>query len=180
MDVQTQTCAGSLRPLYRSRLVRPVRFGRVAATAVPESRLLARALPIVDSADAFAVTFPGPPPGDPQQWADAIFRAPPVWVRALFGIRQGLVRVVGIESGDRHVFDTVAWQPDEVLVGSWRAGARRLLLPGDGERSRQVDRSRCPSPAGPAGARAVVVVRGRLDRLDGFPQPVEERCRGDG
>lgn len=118
MDVQTQTSAGSSRPLYRSRLVRPVRFGRVAATAVPESRLLARALPIVDSADAFAVTFPGPPPGDPQQWADAIFRAPPVWVRALFGIRQGLVRVVGIESGDRHVFDTVAWQPDEVLVGT--------------------------------------------------------------
>ncbi len=118
MDVQTQTSAGSLRPLYRSRLVRPVRFGRVAATAVPESRLLARALPIVDSADAFAVTFPGPPPGDPQQWADAIFRAPPVWVRALFGIRQGLVRVVGIESGDRHVFETVAWQPDEVLVGT--------------------------------------------------------------
>ena len=118
MDVQTQTSAGSLRPLYRSRLVRPVRFGRVAATAVPESRLLARALPIVDSADAFAVTFPGPPPGDPQQWADAIFRAPPLWVRALFGIRQGLVRVVGIESGDRHVFETVAWQPDEVLVGT--------------------------------------------------------------
>ena len=118
MDVQTQTSAGSSRPLYRSRLVRPVRFGRVAATAVPESRLLARALPIVDSADAFAVTFPGPPPGDPQQWADAIFRAPPVWVRALFGVRQGLVRVVGIESGDRHVFDTVAWQPDEVLVGT--------------------------------------------------------------
>ena len=118
MDVQTQTSAGSLRPLYRSRLVRPVRFGRVAATAVPESRLLARALPIVDSADAFAVTFPGPPPGDPQQWADAIFRAPSVWVRALFGIRQGLVRVVGIESGDRHVFETVAWQPDEVLLGT--------------------------------------------------------------
>jgi hypothetical protein len=73
---------------------------------------------MVDSADAFAVTFPGPPPGDPQQWADAIFRAPPLWVRALFGIRQGLVRVVGIESGDRHVFETVAWQPDEVLVGT--------------------------------------------------------------
>ena len=72
----------------------------------------------MDSADAFAVTFPGPPPGDPQEWADAIFRAPPLWVRALFGIRQGLVRVVGIESGDRHVFDTVAWQPDEVLVGT--------------------------------------------------------------
>ena len=118
MDVQTQTSAGSLRPVYRSRLVRPVRFGRVAATAVPESRLLARALPVVDCADAFAVTFPGPPPGDAQEWADAIFRAPPLWVRGLFGVRQALVRVIGIEPGDRHVFDTVEWQPDEVLVGT--------------------------------------------------------------
>jgi hypothetical protein len=118
MDVQTQTPAGGVRPLYRSRLVRPVRFGRVAATAVPESRLLARALPVVDGADAFAVTFPGPPPGDPQEWADAIFGAPPLWVRALFGVREALVRVIGIEPGDRHVFDTVAWQSDEVLLGT--------------------------------------------------------------
>jgi hypothetical protein len=95
-----------------------MRFGTATPTTVPESRLLARALPVVDSADAYAVTFPGPPPGDPQAWADAIFGAAPLWVKALFGLREGLVRIVGIQSGVRHVFDTVAWQPDEVLVGA--------------------------------------------------------------
>jgi hypothetical protein len=117
MDTQTQTLVRARRPLYQSRLVRPVRFGRVAATAVPESRLLAHALPVVDHADAYAVTFPYRPPGDPQEWADAIFGKAPVWVRALFGVRKLLVRIVGIEAADHHVFDTVAWQPDEVLVG---------------------------------------------------------------
>lgn len=117
MDTQTHTFVSARPPLYRSRLVRPVRFGRVTATAVPESRLLARALPVFDHADAYAVTFPCQPPGDPQEWADAIFRKAPLWVKALFGVRQVFVRLVGIEPGDRHVFDTVAWQPDEVLLG---------------------------------------------------------------
>jgi Protein of unknown function (DUF2867) len=117
MDTQAHTFVRARRPLYQSRLVRPVRFGRVAATAVPESRLLTHALPAVDHTDAYAVTFPYAPPGDPQEWADAIFRNGPPWVKALFGVRKLLVRLVGIEPGDRHVFDTVAWQPDEVLVG---------------------------------------------------------------
>jgi hypothetical protein len=117
MDTQTHTLVRAGRPLYQSRLVRPVRFGRVAATAVPQSRLLAHALPVVDHADAYAVTFPYQPPGDPQEWADAIFGKVPLWVKALFRVREFLVRLVGIEPGDRHVFDTVAWQPDEVLVG---------------------------------------------------------------
>src|SRR4051794_33083631 len=117
MDTPTQTSVRTRRPSYRSRLVRPGRVGRGAATAVPESRLLARALPVVDHVDAYAVTFPYRPPGDPQEWAEAIFRKAPLWVKALFGVREVLVRLVGIEHGDRHVFDTLAWQPDEVLLG---------------------------------------------------------------
>jgi len=118
MDTQTQTLVRARRPLYQSRLVRPVRFGRVVATAVPESRLLARALPVVDHADAYAVTFPYRPPGDPQEWADAIFSAPPLAVRALFGVRELLVRAVGIEPGGSKVFTTVARTDNEVLLGA--------------------------------------------------------------
>jgi hypothetical protein len=85
--------------------------------AVPDSRLLAGALPAVDWSDAYAVSFPGRPPGDPQQWADAIFHTPPLWVGVLFGVREVLVRLVGIEPGTRHAFDTLDWNPDEVLLG---------------------------------------------------------------
>jgi len=103
--------------LYRSRLVRPERFGRVHATAVPQTRLLARALPAVEWADAYAVSCAGRPPGDAQEWADAFFRTPPAWVAALLGVREALVRLVGIERAGRRAFDTVAWSDDEVLVG---------------------------------------------------------------
>jgi hypothetical protein len=117
MEMHAQPSPTSLRPLYRSRLVRPERFGRVRATAVPETRLLARALPAVEYSDAYAVSCPGRPPGDPQEWADAFFRAPPAWVVSLLGVREALVRLVGIESADGHAFDTVDWNVDEVLVG---------------------------------------------------------------
>ena len=53
----------------------------------------------------------------PEDWADAIFRGPPLSVRALFAMREVLVRLCGIEAGDHHVFDLVAWSPDEVLLG---------------------------------------------------------------
>jgi hypothetical protein len=138
MESHAQPDGRRLRPLYRSRLVRPERFGRVAATDVPSSRLLARALPTVEWSDAYAVSLPGRPPGDPQEWADAIFRAPPAWVAVLLGVREALVRLVGIERGGHHAFDTVAWNADEVLLGvdqghlSFRASvlleSRRVVL----------------------------------------------------
>lgn len=88
------------------------------AVAVPDSELVARALPRVDWSDAFAVECPGGPAGDPRQWADAIFGPPPVWVRALFLVRETLVRLIGIERGPRNAFATVASRDDEVLVGA--------------------------------------------------------------
>jgi len=93
------------------------RPGRVSTVAVPRSALLAVALPGIDWSDAYAVSFPDRPPGDPQEWADAIFHSPPAWVAALFGVREVLVRVVGIERGGPHAFDTVSWNADEVLLG---------------------------------------------------------------
>jgi len=117
MSAPTHPATSSFRPLYRSRLVRPQRLDKAYAVAVPDSRLLGDALPRVDWSDAYAVSFPGGPPGDPQEWSDAIFHSAPLWVAALFGVREVLVRLVGIEPGGSHAFDTVAWHPDEVLVG---------------------------------------------------------------
>jgi uncharacterized protein DUF2867 len=115
-----------------------VRPGEAVSVAVPDSRLLAAALPVVDWSDAYAVSFAGRPPGDAQQWSDAIFHSPPWWVTALFGVRELLVRTVAIEPGGDHAFDIVAWSAEEVVVGidqshlSFRASVvlepRRVVL----------------------------------------------------
>jgi hypothetical protein len=91
----------------------------VHETRPPHTALLSHALPSVDFADAFALAIPEDDwCRDPQEWADAVFRAPPsAVVRALFGLRALAVRVVGIEPGGLHVFDTVTSAEDEVLLG---------------------------------------------------------------
>ena len=104
---------------HHSRFVRPVRSGRVYATELPATRLLAHPLRFVDWSDAYAVGIrAGVRRRDPQEWADALFRsAPPLAVRALFGVRELLVRAIGIERGGRHVFTTVSRTDNEVLLG---------------------------------------------------------------
>lgn len=102
---------------YRSRLVRPARLGIVYAVAVPDTSLLARALPSIDWSDAYAVRAPHGLQRHPQEWADAIFHSPPAWIRVLFGLREVAVRSVGIERGGSHAFDTISWSPTEVLLG---------------------------------------------------------------
>jgi len=93
--------------------------GRVHTVPVPSTPLLSRALPYVDWSDAYAVEIPSAAQGrPPQEWADAIFHSPPFWIRVLFGAREVLVRMVGIERGGDHVFDTVSWTVDEVLLGT--------------------------------------------------------------
>ena len=92
--------------------------GKASVVALPSTPLLARALPNVDWSDAYAVAVPHGAHGrHPQEWADAIFRSPPPWIRILFGMREVLVRAVGIERGGGHAFETVGWRSDEVLVG---------------------------------------------------------------
>ncbi len=94
------------------------RPGTVIEVRVPNTPLLAHALPNADWSDAFAVPIPTEAPRrDPQEWADAVFHAPPAWIKVLFGVRELLVRVVGIERAGEHVFDTVSRTPDEVLLG---------------------------------------------------------------
>jgi hypothetical protein len=105
----------------------------------PETFLLADALPRVDWSDAHAVTVPWVPRRDARLWADTVLHAPPPrWIRLLFGVRELLVRAVGIERGGSHVFDTVAKRPEEVLLGidqrhlgyraSVRVEPRRVVL----------------------------------------------------
>lgn len=94
------------------------RSPRVHGVSPPRSLLLADALPHADWSDAYAVRIPAETPRrDPQEWADAVFHEPPVWIQVLFGVRELLVRAVGIERGGEHVFDTVSRTDDEVVLG---------------------------------------------------------------
>ncbi|MGE0170341.1 DUF2867 domain-containing protein [Nocardioides sp.] len=112
----------STRPGVRHHQLDPVGpglTGRVFAIPLPTTPLLTDALPYVDWSDAYAVLTPlGAPCRDPQEWAEAIFQGPALWVRALFGVRELVVRLVGIEPGGGHAFATVNWRRDEVLVGT--------------------------------------------------------------
>jgi hypothetical protein len=100
------------------RLLRLVERPRAAAVALPDSPLLAGALPRIDWADAHAVAVLPGTPTDPQAWADALFRDPPAWVVAALGLRQSLVGLIGIEREDASAFDTLARTDDEVLLGT--------------------------------------------------------------
>ena len=126
----------SVRPAsgheHHRRFVRPAESGRVYATQLPTTRLLAQPLPFVDWSDAYAVGIPiGERRRDPQEWADAVFRSsPPLVTRVLFAARELLVRGVGIERGGRHVFNTVSRTDHEVLLGADQAhlGFRASVL----------------------------------------------------
>ncbi len=122
------------RPARRSpwvRLLRALETPRATATAVPDTPLLAAALPRVDWADAHAVPTAGGMPQDPQVWADAVFRDPPRWVAAALGMRDLLVGLVGIRRSGPGAFATLARGVDEVLLGTderhldFRASVRR-------------------------------------------------------
>ncbi len=119
MSAQLQSVRPPTGLDHHRRFVRPVRTGRVYATELPATRLLAHPMRYVDWSDSYAVGVPlDQERRDPQEWADALFRSsPPLVVRALFGVRELLVRAVGIERGGRHVFTTVSRTDNEVLLG---------------------------------------------------------------
>lgn len=119
MSAQLQLVRPPAGLQHHVRFARPGRSGRVYATELPVTRLLTRPMRFIDWSDAYAVGLSaGAPRRDAQEWADAVFRAPPPpGARLLFGARELLVRAVGIERGGRHVFDTVARTDNEVLLG---------------------------------------------------------------
>jgi len=103
---------------HRSTASVRVQPGSVEAVPLPRTPLLACALVRIDWSDAYAVALPrGVRSHAPEHWAEAIFRAPPPLVRALFATREVLVRLCGIEAGDPRAFDIVSWSPNEVLLG---------------------------------------------------------------
>jgi hypothetical protein len=118
MNAQINSFRPGAEP-HQLHLVGQAKPGRVYGIPLPTTPLLTGALPYVDWSDAYAVFTPsGAPRRDPQEWADAIFHGPPLWIRALFGLREVVVRPMGIERGGSHVFATVDWRPDEILVGT--------------------------------------------------------------
>ncbi|MBW0115484.1 DUF2867 domain-containing protein [Pseudonocardia abyssalis] len=104
-------------PLARA-MARAVDAERARAVAVPETPLLATALPRVDFSDAHAVLARPGMPTDPQVWADALFHDPPSWVVGAMGLREALVGTVGIARSGESTFGTLARTDDEVLLGS--------------------------------------------------------------
>jgi hypothetical protein len=106
-------------PRVEERTGRATRSETAFAVAVPSTPLLARALSTVTWSDAYAVLLPtGRHERDPTEWAEAIFREPPPWVRILLGVREVVVRAVGIEPGGSHAFDILDRTPKEVLLGT--------------------------------------------------------------
>lgn len=120
MTAQLQSVRPAVGLEHHRRFVRPAECGRVYATQLPTTRLLAYPLRFVDWSDAYAVGIPiDERRRDPQEWADAVFGSPPPFlVRVLFAARELLVRGVGIERGGRHVFNTVSRTDHEVLLGA--------------------------------------------------------------
>lgn len=108
----------SIRTTRRASRNRAVSVGQVRAVPVPSTPLLAPALPRSDWSDAYAVAVPCGSSADALEWADLIFDSPPPWIRGLFILREALARVMGIERGGPHMFETVSWRPGEVLLGT--------------------------------------------------------------
>ena len=114
---------GPARRSHASRVLRWLGRPRVRATAVPDSPLLATALPRVDFADAFAVALRPGMSTDPQVWMAAFLVDPPGWVRALGRLRDALVGLVGIERSTPSTFAVRARTATEAAAG----GAARHL-----------------------------------------------------
>lgn len=171
MNVNRQAVWPHAALLHATQAPHSCRPGNVYSVHVPRTPLLTRALPNVTWSDAYAVcveTDSREP--DPHAWAEAVFRGAPAWVRVLFAVRHVLVRTVGIEPGDSHVFDTIDWRRDEVLVGadqghlSFRASV--LVEPGRVVVSTVVEVHNRRGRAYSALVRRVhpVVIRGMLSR----------------
>jgi len=77
-----------------------------------------RDIPAPDWADVVVVALPPGASLDPAGWAQAVFdvRALPGWILALFGLRQLLVRLIGVDRGSADVFAVREVSGDEALV----------------------------------------------------------------
>jgi len=87
----------------------------------PALRSLAlRAMPDHDWAEVVVLRLPPAAPGDPRDWAQAVFdiRAMPQWVLALLILRHVVVKLIGVPPADRHVFDVNEVCGNEALISA--------------------------------------------------------------
>lgn len=77
-------------------------------------------IPVPDFAEAIIVPLPPGATTDPRVWAGSIFSvtSAPGWVKALFGVREIAVRVLGIPPAPRDVFDVREVLGEEALIAT--------------------------------------------------------------
>jgi hypothetical protein len=97
----------------RANRARPPAFGSLAFEDIPEP----------DFADVVVVSIPASARdivGDPAWWARQIFsiRTMPRWIAGLLGIRQILVRLIGVRPSPVSVFDVDKVEGDEALISA--------------------------------------------------------------
>ncbi|WP_019202489.1 DUF2867 domain-containing protein [Tsukamurella sp. 1534] len=127
LDNAERAATGAVaRPARWSPLVRALRLidaPRARAVRVPADAVLAQRVrgewggAPGGLVDAYGVPLWRGLSRDPQEWADAIFRDPPTWVRAAMAVRQALVGLVGIDRGTPESFATRERTGAEVLLG---------------------------------------------------------------
>lgn len=89
----------------------------------PEPSLVSLAfldIPEPDFADVVIVPMPQGTPTDPAIWAHAVFavRSAPPWVRALLGVRQALVGLIGVARSGASVFAVAEVVGEEALIAA--------------------------------------------------------------
>jgi hypothetical protein len=82
--------------------------------------LALRDIPVPDHADVVLVPLPDGAPVDPHAWAEAVFApgSAPSWVRALFGLREALVGLIGVDRAPRDVFAVGEVSGQEALISA--------------------------------------------------------------
>ncbi len=82
--------------------------------------LALRDIPAPDHADVVLVPLPAGAPTDPVVWAETIFSpaAAPAWVKAMFGLRQALVGLIGVRRGGSGIFAVRETVGPEALIAA--------------------------------------------------------------
>jgi hypothetical protein len=82
--------------------------------------LALRDIPVPDHADVVLIPVPAGATTDPRAWAEAIFDpvAAPSWIRALFGLREALVGLIGVERAAPDTFTIGEVSGQEVLIST--------------------------------------------------------------
>jgi hypothetical protein len=90
------------------------------ATTPAFDSLALRDIPVPDHADVVLVPLPDGATLDPRTWAEATFApgSAPGWVRALFGLREALVGLIGVARAPRDVFAVREVSGQEALISA--------------------------------------------------------------